>query len=87
MAFRGNMKRRLAKANDAGAEFALILGDDELAENKIVVRNLAEGKQAKASLDSIGKAPLSLLWAFDTGAPASLDDPGLGGILAGYKPE
>lgn len=87
MAYRGNMKRRLTKANDAGAEFALILGDDELAEHKIVVRNLAEGKQAKASLDSIGRVPLSLLWAFDTDAPASSDDPGIGGILARYKPE
>ncbi len=31
MAFRGNMKRRMAKANDQGARYALILGDDELA--------------------------------------------------------
>ena len=30
MAFRGNMKKRLGKANDSGAEFALIIGDDEL---------------------------------------------------------
>jgi histidyl-tRNA synthetase len=87
MAFKGNMKRRMAKANDAGAEFALILGDDELAQNQIVVRNLSEGKQAKASLDSIGKVPLSLLWGFDTGAPLTPNSPGIGGLLAGYKPE
>lgn len=87
MAFKGNMKRRLAKANDAGAEFALILGDDELAENRIVVRNLVEGQQAKASLEAIGKVPLSLLWSLDTGAPTSPNDPGIGGILGRYKPE
>jgi len=87
MAFRGNMKRRLAKANEAGAEYALILGDDELSENRIVVRNLAEGKQAKASLESIGEIPLSLLWGIDAGAPLSPNEPGVGGILARYDPE
>src|SRR6478672_3225361 len=29
MAYKGNMKRRMQKANDAGAAFALIIGDDE----------------------------------------------------------
>ncbi|MBN8816694.1 MAG: histidine--tRNA ligase [Sphingomonas sp.] len=84
MAFKGNMKRRLAKANDAGATYALILGDDELTENKIVVRNLVEGKQAKASLGSIGNVPLSLLWVMDTDV-VQPGDSYVGDLLLGHK--
>lgn len=84
MGFRGNMKRRLAKANDLGATFALILGEDELKEGRVVVRNLQEGKQARASLESIGRVPLSLLWAMDTGDPAKPGDGSISGLLAGF---
>ena len=84
MAFRGNMKRRLAKANDAKATYALILGDEELLQNRIVVRNLAEGKQATCSLNSIGRVPLSLLWGVDTGDPETVDTSYVGGILSDY---
>jgi histidyl-tRNA synthetase len=83
MAFKGNMKRRMAKANEAGATYALILGDDELAESKIVVRNLTEGQQAKASLDSIGKVPLSLLWQMDTGAAFAASENAIADLLMG----
>ena len=81
MAFRGNMKKRMAKANEQGAEYALILGDDELAADKIVVRNLVEGRQAKASLQSIGSLPLSLLWQADTGVAPDVP-PDLADLLA-----
>ena len=84
MGFRGNMKRRLAKANDLGATYALILGEDELKEGRVVVRNLQEGKQARASLASIGRVPLSLLWAMDTGDPAQPGDGSVAGLLAGF---
>jgi histidyl-tRNA synthetase len=84
MGFRGNMKRRLAKANDLGATYALILGEDELKEGRVVVRNLQEGKQARASLASIGRVPLSLLWAMDTGDPARPGDGSVAGLLAGF---
>jgi histidyl-tRNA synthetase len=84
MAYRGNMKRRLAKANDAGATYALILGEDELKDGRIVVRNLLEGKQARASLESIGRVPLSLLWAMDTGDPIKPGDGSIGDLLAGF---
>jgi histidyl-tRNA synthetase len=84
MAFKGNMKRRMAKANDASATYALILGDDELAENKVVVRNLREGQQAKASLDSIGKVPLSLLWQMDTDAVFKPGESAIADLLMGH---
>ena len=45
MGFRGNMKKRMQKANESGAALAIILGDDELAQNIVAVRNLQNGKQ------------------------------------------
>jgi histidyl-tRNA synthetase len=59
MAFKGNMKRRLAKADAQGAEFAIILGDDELAAGEIVVKKLATGEQASVPLARI----TSVMWA------------------------
>jgi histidyl-tRNA synthetase len=38
MAFKGNMKRRLAKADAQGARFAIIIGDDETRQGSLIVR-------------------------------------------------
>ena len=56
MAYRGNIKKRMSKANAAGARFALILGDDELASGEAQLKELATGEQRKISLDLIGQA-------------------------------
>jgi histidyl-tRNA synthetase len=56
MAFRGNMKKRMSKANDSGAEFALIIGDDELGRGEAQLKNLASGEQRSVSLDLLGEA-------------------------------
>jgi len=53
MAFRGNMKRRMAKADASGARFAVILGDDELAKGVAGVKDLQTGEQSAISLDSL----------------------------------
>jgi histidyl-tRNA synthetase len=53
MAFRGNMKRRMAKANESGARFALILGDDELARGEAAVKDLLSGTQTNLPLDTL----------------------------------
>jgi len=45
MAFRGNMKKRIAKADAQGARYAVILGDDELARGEASVKDLAAGTQ------------------------------------------
>jgi histidyl-tRNA synthetase len=45
LAFRGNMKRRMAKANAQGAEYAIILGDNELAAGEVIIKKLATGEQ------------------------------------------
>ena len=62
MAFRGNMKRRMAKANDQGARYALILGDDELANGQVQVKALKTGEQATVSLDTAAQSLSDLLF-------------------------
>ena len=62
MAFRGNMKRRMAKANDQGASYALILGDDEIANGQVQVKALTTGEQAKVPLDRVAQSLSDLLF-------------------------
>jgi len=62
MAFRGNMKRRMAKANDQGASYALILGDDEIANGQVQVKALTTGEQAKVLLDTVAQSLSDLLF-------------------------
>jgi histidyl-tRNA synthetase len=56
MAFRGNMKKRLTRANDAGAAYALIIGDDELARGEAQLKDLESGEQRSVPLDKIAEA-------------------------------
>jgi histidyl-tRNA synthetase len=53
MAYRGNMKKRLSRANDAGASYALILGDVELDSGEAQLKNLATGEQRSVAFDRI----------------------------------
>jgi histidyl-tRNA synthetase len=46
MAFRGNLKKRLAKANDSKAMVAVIIGDDELEKREVLVKGMAQAAQA-----------------------------------------
>ncbi|MFD1034273.1 histidine--tRNA ligase [Sphingomonas hankookensis] len=62
MAYKGNMKRRLAKADTARARYALILGDDELAQQEIVVKALRSGEQAKMPLNWLPQGMFDLLF-------------------------
>jgi histidyl-tRNA synthetase len=50
MAYRGNMKRRMERANRTGARAAVILGDDELARGVAAVKDLAAGTQTEIAL-------------------------------------
>ncbi|URW75108.1 histidine--tRNA ligase [Sphingomonas donggukensis] len=62
MAFTGNMKRRLAKANALGAKYAIILGDDELAKDVVVVKSLSTGQQAEMRRNWIPQGIFDLLF-------------------------
>ena len=56
MAYRGNMKKRLSRANAAGAAYALILGEEELESGEAQLKDLASGEQRAVSLHLIGEA-------------------------------
>jgi histidyl-tRNA synthetase len=45
MALRGNLKRRMEKANASGAAWAIILRPDELARDEAIVKSLISGDQ------------------------------------------
>ncbi|MDP7546978.1 MAG: histidine--tRNA ligase, partial [Alphaproteobacteria bacterium] len=53
MGFRGNLSRRLKRANKLNARAALILGDDEIARNMITLRDLDDGAQQDVALDAV----------------------------------
>ena len=53
MAYRGNMKKRLSRANDAGAAYALIIGDAELDSGEVQMKKLATGEQHSVGFDEI----------------------------------
>ena len=52
MAFRGNMKKRIGKASEAGAKYAVIFGDDELAKDMVQVKELDTGVQRALLIDT-----------------------------------
>jgi histidyl-tRNA synthetase len=53
MAYRGNLKRRMERANRVKAAAAIILGEDELAKGVAMVRNLDDGTQQEVPLDGL----------------------------------
>jgi histidyl-tRNA synthetase len=56
MAYRGNMKKRLSRANDAGAAYALIIGDVELDSGEVQLKNLGTGEQHCVRFDGVAEA-------------------------------
>ncbi len=55
MAYRGNAKRRMERANRIGARAAVIIGSDELARGVAQVRNLADGTQSEVGLEQLAE--------------------------------
>ncbi|MBI2978935.1 MAG: histidine--tRNA ligase [Rhodospirillales bacterium] len=53
--FSGNLKKRLARANKAGAVAAVILGEDELKKRVATVRDMVSGEQTEVPLSSPGQ--------------------------------
>lgn len=56
MAFKGNMKKRLAKADAQGARFAVILGEDEIAKGVAAVKNLGAGTQHEVPIAALAES-------------------------------
>lgn len=56
LAFDGrSMKAAMKSADRSGAKFALLIGDDELAMQSVLVKNLISGEQELITLESISK--------------------------------
>ncbi len=51
--WRGNLKRRMERANRIGAGWAVILGEEEMARGAAQVKRLATGAQDEVALDRI----------------------------------
>jgi histidyl-tRNA synthetase len=56
MAYRGNMKRRMQKADASGARYAIIIGDDELARGEAALKDLASGAQSAVPIAGLAEA-------------------------------
>ncbi|APH53848.1 Histidyl-tRNA synthetase [Granulibacter bethesdensis] len=53
MAYRGNLKRRMERANKAGSWAAVILGTEERARGVAQVKDLRSGEQQEVALDGL----------------------------------
>jgi len=56
MAYRGNLRRRMERANKIGARAAVIIGGEEAARGVAQVKNLVSGAQSEVSLDALVEA-------------------------------
>ena len=56
MAYRGNMKRRMERANKLGARAVVILGDDEVARGVAAVKDLGTGTQVEVALGDVARS-------------------------------
>jgi len=54
LGYRGNMSRRLKRANKLNAKASIILGPDELERGAATVRNLDTGDQEEVPLETLG---------------------------------
>ena len=50
VAFRGNLRRRMERANRIGARAAVVIGDDDIAQGVAQVKDLASGEQEAVAL-------------------------------------
>lgn len=55
MAYRGNLKRRMQKASASGAQYAVIVGEDELARGEATVKELDSGNQKSVALSNLAE--------------------------------
>lgn len=53
LGYRGNLSKRLKRANKLSAVVAILLGEDELAKGSVTLRNLDSGEQEVVALDAL----------------------------------
>ncbi|MFN2260397.1 MAG: His/Gly/Thr/Pro-type tRNA ligase C-terminal domain-containing protein [Parasphingopyxis sp.] len=52
--FKGNMKKRMARADNAGVRYAIILGSDELEKGVVQMKSMRTGDQRTVPIAHIG---------------------------------
>ncbi len=62
MAYRGNMKRRMQKADASGSELVVILGDDELSRGQAIIKRMVTGEQRTVAIGSLSDELLPSLF-------------------------
>ena len=55
MAYRGNMKKRMERANRIGARAVVIIGNDEVARGVAGVKDLSTGTQIEVALEDVAR--------------------------------
>jgi len=50
MAYRGNMKKQMSKASASNARYAVVIGDEEVADGHVIIKALYSGEQARLPL-------------------------------------
>ena len=58
MAYRGNLKKRLQRADAAKASYAILVGDEELESGEVTVRSLKSGEQVRRRVAEILDGPV-----------------------------
>jgi histidyl-tRNA synthetase len=53
LGYSGNMKKRMKRAGNLGARFAVLLGEDELTRGAATIRDMDSGEQSEVSLGDI----------------------------------
>ncbi|MBO7555886.1 MAG: histidine--tRNA ligase [Alphaproteobacteria bacterium] len=53
--YSGNIKKRMIKADKMMAKAAVIVGPDEFAQGKVVIKNLKDGQQKVVNIDSLAE--------------------------------
>ena len=61
LGYRGNVTRRMKRADKIGARVALLLGEDELERGVVTLRDLDSGEQQELSREALQSALTSLL--------------------------
>ena len=61
LGYRGNVTRRMKRADKIGARVALLLGEDELERGVVTLRDLDSGEQQELARDALQTALTSLL--------------------------
>ena len=57
---RRSMKAQMREANKLGAQYAIIIGEDELKDKSVIIKDLSTSNQEKITLDSVQKYMKSL---------------------------